>query len=74
MTARLVVMERGLEGLVAKRLSRPYRPGERDWIKVKNRGYWRYGLELEGMRKGGVAGVPRSRNGHAATYGEIELI
>jgi bifunctional non-homologous end joining protein LigD len=42
-----VVVERGLEGLVAKRLPAPYRPGERDWIKVKNRDYWRYGLELE---------------------------
>ncbi|MCD6016459.1 MAG: ligD [Solirubrobacterales bacterium] len=31
--------ERGLEGIVAKRLASPYRPGRRsaDWIKVQNR-------------------------------------
>ncbi len=33
-----VTAEHGLEGLVAKRLDSPYRPGERgrDWLKVKN--------------------------------------
>ncbi len=33
------VRERGLEGVVAKRLDSPYRPGRRspDWIKVQNR-------------------------------------
>jgi bifunctional non-homologous end joining protein LigD len=33
------VRERGLEGVVAKRLGSPYRPGRRspDWIKVQNR-------------------------------------
>ena len=40
----------GLEGIVAKRLSQPYRPGERLWMKVKNRDYWRYPLELEAAR------------------------
>ena len=41
----------GLEGVVAKRLTQRYRPGERGWIKVKNRAYWRYPLEHEGMRR-----------------------
>jgi bifunctional non-homologous end joining protein LigD len=27
----------GLEGIVAKRLGDPYRPGERGWIKVRHR-------------------------------------
>lgn len=33
------VRERGLEGVVAKRLASPYRPGRRsaDWVKVQNR-------------------------------------
>ncbi len=43
--------ERGLEGVIAKRRSAPYRPGERGWIKVKNRGYWRFGQEIESLRK-----------------------
>jgi bifunctional non-homologous end joining protein LigD len=37
----------GLEGVVAKKLSLPYRPGERRWVKVKNRDYWRLPLERE---------------------------
>jgi len=41
------VEEQGLEGIVAKPLSSTYRPGERGWIKVKNRAYWRFGQELE---------------------------
>jgi bifunctional non-homologous end joining protein LigD len=41
----------GLEGGVAKRLSQGYRPGERGWIKFKNRDYWRYPFELEAARK-----------------------
>jgi ATP-dependent DNA ligase len=32
---------------VAKRLADPYRPGERGWIKIKNRAYWRFGKERE---------------------------
>jgi bifunctional non-homologous end joining protein LigD len=41
------VVEQGLEGIVAKPLASPYRPGEREWVKVKNRSYWRFGQELE---------------------------
>jgi hypothetical protein len=37
----------GLEGVVAKKRSDPYRPGERGWVKVKHRHYWRFGQELE---------------------------
>jgi bifunctional non-homologous end joining protein LigD len=44
------VHEIGLEGVVAKKLSQRHRPGERLWIKVKNRGYWRYSLEREAAR------------------------
>ncbi len=45
------VQEIGLEGVVAKKLSQRYRPGERGWIKVKNREYWRWPLEREGARR-----------------------
>jgi bifunctional non-homologous end joining protein LigD len=34
-----VVCERSLEGVVAKRVDGRYRPGERGWIKLKNRDY-----------------------------------
>jgi bifunctional non-homologous end joining protein LigD len=50
-----VVRERGLEGVVAKRLDGRYVPGERVWVKVKNREtWWRYEREREG-----VVGCPR---------------
>jgi ATP-dependent DNA ligase len=42
---------RRLEGVVAKRLNEPYRPGVRAWIKTKNREYWRYEMEREGALK-----------------------
>jgi bifunctional non-homologous end joining protein LigD len=45
------VIEQGLEGIVAKPLASPYRPGERDWLKVKNRAYWRFGQEREFAQK-----------------------
>ena len=45
------VCERGLEGVVAKRLSGSYQPGRRGWVKVKNTEYWRYPLELEASRR-----------------------
>jgi bifunctional non-homologous end joining protein LigD len=37
----------GLEGIVAKKRGGLYRPGRREWVKVKNRDYWRYPLERE---------------------------
>jgi ATP-dependent DNA ligase len=39
------------DGIVAKRLNSSYRPGERGWVKTKNRAYWRYPLELEAVRR-----------------------
>jgi ATP-dependent DNA ligase len=42
-----VTLRLGLEGIVAKRRSDCYRPGERGWTKVKHRSYWRFGQELE---------------------------
>jgi ATP-dependent DNA ligase len=41
------VCEQELEGVVAKRLDEPYRPGERRWVKIKNRDYWRFQIERE---------------------------
>ncbi len=41
------VCEWEMEGVVAKRLREPYRPGERAWVKTKNREYWRYEMEHE---------------------------
>jgi ATP-dependent DNA ligase len=40
-----------LEGIVAKRLRDPYKPGERAWVKIKNPGYWRRASEIESMQK-----------------------
>jgi bifunctional non-homologous end joining protein LigD len=45
------VCEHELEGVVAKRLHEPYLPGQRGWVKVKNRAYWRWELEREGAIK-----------------------
>jgi bifunctional non-homologous end joining protein LigD len=39
-----------LEGVVAKRRSSHYRPGERGWVKTKNRSYWRWQMERESAR------------------------
>jgi ATP-dependent DNA ligase len=41
------VVQQGLEGIVAEHLASTYRSGDRDWLKVKNRSYWRFGQELE---------------------------
>lgn len=53
-----LVCELGLEGVVAKKRSGDYLPGRRNWIKTKNRDYWRYPLELEAARS---AWVPIAR-------------
>ena len=47
------VCEHELEGVVAKLLRGRYVPGERGWIKTKNRDYWRYELEREGALRSG---------------------
>ena len=36
-----------LEGVVAKRRCSRYRPGDRGWVKTKNRSYWRWEMEHE---------------------------
>lgn len=41
------VVRRRLEGVVAKRLRDPYRPGERSWIKRKNPNGPRFEQERE---------------------------
>jgi bifunctional non-homologous end joining protein LigD len=41
----------GFEGVVAKRHSGLYRPGERGWVKVKNPNYWRRDAEREAMAR-----------------------
>ena len=43
------VCERGLEGVVAKRERDPYRPGERVWVKTKNRATARFAAERDGV-------------------------
>ena len=45
------VCEHGLEGVVAKKHSERYRPGERRWLKMKNPNYWRRESEIEGVRR-----------------------
>jgi bifunctional non-homologous end joining protein LigD len=56
----------GLEGVVAKKRSERYRPGERRWIKTKHRTYWRFGREggLAHRRHGGT--LRQTTNGRAA--------
>lgn len=41
------VVDQGLEGIVAKPRMSTYRPRGAGWLKIKNRGYWRFGQELE---------------------------
>ena len=45
------VCANGLEGVVAKKHSSRYRPGQRGWVKVKNPAYWRLASEIEGVRR-----------------------
>jgi hypothetical protein len=45
------VCEHELEGVVAKPRRSRYVSGERGWLKVKNRAYWRYEIEREGASK-----------------------
>jgi ATP-dependent DNA ligase len=52
----LVLASEHIEGVGAKRLSGRYLPGRSDWIKTKNREYWRYEME-----RGGARTVKRAR-------------
>jgi bifunctional non-homologous end joining protein LigD len=45
------VCRQGVEGVVGKRLDERYKPGERGWLKVKNRGYWRYPYEVAALQR-----------------------
>jgi ATP-dependent DNA ligase len=45
------VCEHELEGVGTKPRRSRYLPGERGWIKTKNRDDWRYELEREGVLK-----------------------
>jgi bifunctional non-homologous end joining protein LigD len=51
-----VVCEHELEGVVARRRSSRYLPGEHGWVKTKNRDYSRWELEREGGRGFGASG------------------
>jgi len=55
------VCERGLEGVVAKRLREPYRSGERQWVKIKNRATARFAEERDGVGRADSA----ARRSHA---------
>jgi ATP-dependent DNA ligase len=44
-----VICERGLEGVDAKGLRDPCRPGERLWVKTKNKSTRRFAEELAGV-------------------------
>ena len=46
------VCQRGLEGVVAKREQDAYRPGERQWVKTKNRATARFAEERERAGRG----------------------
>ena len=48
------VCERDLEGVVAKRSRDPYRPGERVWVKTKNRATARFAQERDGIGRHGA--------------------
>jgi bifunctional non-homologous end joining protein LigD len=48
-----VVEKQSLEGLVAKPLGSVYKPGERGWLKIKNRAYWKYAVDREAVLAGG---------------------
>ena len=52
----------GLEGVIAKKRSSRYRPGDRGWIKVKNRNYWRRDSELEAMQRSAERRSGRGRS------------
>jgi ATP-dependent DNA ligase len=45
------VCRHGVEGVVGKGLDEAYLPGERAWLKVKNRNYWRLPYEIEAIQR-----------------------
>jgi bifunctional non-homologous end joining protein LigD len=61
-----VICERGLEGVVAKRLRSAYRPGERGWVKIKNR--------LLALSAGAEGGRPQPCTGFATDLSDASCI
>jgi bifunctional non-homologous end joining protein LigD len=61
------IVERGWEGVVAKKLAGAYRPGQRGWIKIKNRDYWRYAQDLE-LNYGSLVKTRRSAEAAATLH------
>ena len=55
------VVSQGLEGVVAKRLNEPYRPGERGWVKQKNPAYWRLDQKERSGGQRATEPIPPSR-------------
>ena len=55
------VCARGLEGVVAKRERDPYRPGDRAWVKTKNRATARFAEERDGIRAPAQVNCVRGR-------------
>jgi hypothetical protein len=49
----LIVIGGMAERLAVKKRSEPYTPGERGWVKVKHRHYWRFGEALGGRSAAG---------------------
>jgi bifunctional non-homologous end joining protein LigD len=45
------VCQRGLEGVVAKKLTSRYLRGQRGWVKVENPRYWRRDAEREAVAR-----------------------
>jgi bifunctional non-homologous end joining protein LigD len=68
------VCDQGLEGVVAKRLADRYWPGERRWLKVKNRDYWRYPSEVEAVARRVAHGYQVGQTGHAVRPGAVRTL
>jgi hypothetical protein len=58
------------EGVVAKRRCSRYLPGERGWIKTKNRNYWRYEMERESAINN--VSSARSTDRHGSPSGTVK--
>lgn len=64
------VCQHDLEGVVAKRMREHYLSGERAWVTVKNRDYWRYAIPDSAAKRSRATSVERSdtRVGHPPPY------
>jgi ATP-dependent DNA ligase len=66
------ICERELESVVAKRRNGRYRPGERGWVKIKNRDYWRYEIERESASR--LAGNASSSEARPPGYSSSTIL